>query len=186
VRKEFDKSWLWAANSSSLGTPDCPVVHQTVSGAPGWSGTRRRLKAKNHRTVRWCTGPSGESFAANSSLSGNGKDDVAIIHRTVRWCTGLSGEPTVTSANGRPCNPWATHGRSNDRQGAPDSVRCANGPELQRSSVPDLEGDHAPDCYRDCPVVHRTVRCTTRQKASLAFQVGLQRLLAALGYKRDP
>jgi hypothetical protein len=30
-------------------------------------------------------------------------------------------------------------------------------------------------------VVHRTVRCTTRQKATLAFLVGLQRLLAALG-----
>jgi hypothetical protein len=28
---------------------------------------------------------------------------------------------------------------------------------------------------------HQTVRCTTQQKASLAFQVGLQRLLAALG-----
>jgi hypothetical protein len=54
-------------------------------------------------------------------------------------------------------------------------------PEDQRSDVPDMEGDRSPDSYSDCPVVHRTVRCTTRQKASLAFQVGLQRLLAALG-----
>jgi hypothetical protein len=53
--------------------------------------------------------------------------------------------------------------------------------EDQRSDVPDMEGDRSPDNYSDCPVVHRTVRCTTRQKASLAFQVGLQRLLAALG-----
>jgi hypothetical protein len=29
--------------------------------------------------------------------------------------------------------------------------------------------------------IHRTVWCTTRQKAGIAFQVGLQRLLAALG-----
>jgi hypothetical protein len=29
--------------------------------------------------------------------------------------------------------------------------------------------------------VHRTVRCATRQKARIAFLVGLQRLLAALG-----
>jgi hypothetical protein len=29
--------------------------------------------------------------------------------------------------------------------------------------------------------VHRTVRCVTRQKARIAFLVGLQRLLAALG-----
>jgi hypothetical protein len=28
--------------------------------------------------------------------------------------------------------------------------------------------------------VHRTVRCTTRQKARIAFQVDLQRLVAAL------
>jgi hypothetical protein len=28
------------------------------------------------------------------------------------------------------------------------------GPELQRSDAPDLEGDRAPDSYRDCPVVH--------------------------------
>jgi hypothetical protein len=30
-------------------------------------------------------------------------------------------------------------------------------------------------------VAHRTVRCTTRQKARIAFLVGLQRLLATLG-----
>jgi hypothetical protein len=41
------------------GTPDCPVVDQTVSGALGWS------------TVNWL-------------LSGKEKGDVAIIHRTVR------------------------------------------------------------------------------------------------------
>jgi hypothetical protein len=32
-----------------------------------------------------------------------------------------------------------------------------------------------------CPVVHRTVRCATRQKARIAFQECLQRFLAALG-----
>jgi hypothetical protein len=35
-------------------------------------------------------------------------------------------------------------------------------------------------------VAHRTGRSATRQKARMAFQVCLQRLLAALGYKRDP
>jgi hypothetical protein len=99
---------------------DCPVVHRTVSGAPGWSP----LSGVDN----------GESSAANSSLSGNGKGDVAIIHRTVRWCTGLSGEPMVASANGRPRNLRATRGSSNGRQGhrtvrcALDNVWCANGP----------------------------------------------------------
>jgi hypothetical protein len=58
--------------------------------------------------------------------------------------------------------------------------------EDQQSDVLEKEGDRAPDSYSDCPVVHRTVRCTTRLKASLAFQVGLQRLLVPWGYKRDP
>jgi hypothetical protein len=31
------------------------------------------------------------------------------------------------------------------------------------------------------PVAHQTVRCATRQMARIAFLVGLQRLLAALG-----
>jgi hypothetical protein len=66
--------------------------------------------------------------------------------------------------------------RSNGRLGtpdcrcAPDSVRCANRPQGPTVGAPDMEGDRALDSYSDCPVVHRTVRCTTRQKASLAFQ----------------
>jgi hypothetical protein len=41
------------------GTPNCPVVYQTVSGGVGWLG------------VNWV-------------LSGKEKGDVAINHRTVR------------------------------------------------------------------------------------------------------
>jgi hypothetical protein len=44
-----------------------------------------------------------------------------------------------------------------------------SGPELQWSSVLEKEGDRRPTGYSSCPVVHRTVRCTTRQKANLAF-----------------
>jgi hypothetical protein len=112
----------------------------------------------------------------------------AIIHRTVRWCTRLSDEPTVASANGQSRNLRATRGpqqRSVGHTGLSDVHRTMSGAptdlEDQWSDAPEKEGDHAPDSYSDCPVVHRTVRCTTRQKASLAFQVGLQRLLAALG-----
>jgi hypothetical protein len=71
-------------NQHQPGTPECPVVHRTVSSAPGWLGgelaalgNRRGDVAKNHRTVRWFTGLSGESTApapkssaTNSSLSG--------------------------------------------------------------------------------------------------------------------
>jgi hypothetical protein len=151
-------------------------------------GTRRRRTTIIHRTIRWCTGLSCESSAANSSPSGKAKGLRGYNSLDYRWCTRLSGEPTIACANVRPRNLCATHGRTNGRQGAPDCPMCTGQcpvcqlpPEDQRSDAPEKEGDHAPDSYNDCPVVHRTVRCTTRQKASLAFQVGLQRLLATLG-----
>jgi hypothetical protein len=59
--------------------------------------------------------------------------------------------------------------------GAPTSL------ELQRLSAPEKEGDQHWTVYSDCLVAHRTIRCATRQKARIAFLVGLQRLLTALG-----
>jgi hypothetical protein len=64
----------------SLGAPDCPVVHQTVSGGAPDSA--------------WCV----MLALANWPLSGIRRRRMIIIHRTIRWCTGLSGEPTVASA----------------------------------------------------------------------------------------
>jgi hypothetical protein len=107
--------------------------------------------------------------------------DCPVVHRTVRWCTGLSGEPTVTSANDRPRNLQATRGSSNGRQGAPDCLVCTGQcPVRQR----------ARSCNSNCAWFGRksrtghatvAVRCATRQKAGIAFQDCLQRLLAALG-----
>jgi hypothetical protein len=80
-----------------------------------------------------CTGLSGGApdsvrcarlASANWLLSGLRRRCTAINHRTVRWCTGLSGEPTVSQANGRPCNPRATRGRANSQKGAPDCPVC--------------------------------------------------------------
>jgi hypothetical protein len=103
-RKEIQKTWLWYSQSTTqLGTPDCPMVHRTVSGAPGQPPVNRPLSEKNRRRT-------------------------TIIHRTVRWCTGLSGEPTVASATIGHAIRARRMARSNDWQGAPDSVRCANQP----------------------------------------------------------
>jgi hypothetical protein len=125
------KTWLGAAEVQ-LG-----LAHPTVSGAPGW-------------------------FPVNWPLSGKVWQRMAIIHRTVRWCTGLSGEPTVVCANGRPRNPRATRGSSNGWQRAPDCpvrqlARSCNGRLCQKR--------------KEIGTGHATVavRCTTRQKASLAF-----------------
>jgi hypothetical protein len=84
-------------------------------------------------------------------------------------------------------NPRATRGphqRSAGGTGLSSVHRTVSGapsgPKLQRSTAPFLEGNRAPDRYNDGPVVHRTVRCTTRQKARLAFKDCLQWLLVAL------
>jgi hypothetical protein len=112
--------------------------HNGLSGAPGWptvnrllSGKRQRCTAIIHRTVRWCTGLSGEpkALAANS----RSRDHCATrgpCQRSVGH-TGLSGVHRTVS-------------------GAPTD------PEDQRSDAPDMEGDRAPDCYSDCPVHHST------------------------------
>jgi hypothetical protein len=141
-RKELEKD-LALCSQLQLGlahwtvrwcTGQCPV-RQAGPREKAALSTRRRRTAIIHRNVRWCTELSGESSAVNSSPSGKAKGrrgykspDCPVVHRTVRWCTGLSGEPTVACANGRPRNLRATRRSSNGRRGAPDSVRCANGP----------------------------------------------------------
>jgi hypothetical protein len=101
--------------------------------------------------------------------------------------TGLSGDAMALTANGRLRDQWATRGLANGRMIAPDCLVCTGlsgvptDPKIQRPASPEKERDRAPHCYSSCPVVHRTVQCTTRQKARIAFQVDLQRLVAALG-----
>jgi hypothetical protein len=92
---------------------------------------------------------------------------------------GLFGEPTALVAYGRLRNLRATRvslQRSVGHTGLSGVHRTVSGapkgPEEQRSAALDMEGDRAPDMNSGC---------TTRQKARIAFQVGLQRLLAALG-----
>jgi hypothetical protein len=99
-------------------------------------------------------------------------------------CTGLSGEPTVGRANGRPRNPRVTRGQANDLKGAPDCLVCTGQcPVRQRIQTFNgrLHQNRKEIHTRQCPVVHRTVRCASRQKARIAFLECSQRLLAALG-----
>jgi hypothetical protein len=165
-RKEkqiWKKTWLCKANSSS---------------------------GLAHRTIWWPTGqcPVPRLVNGESDVLGNRQSCTTIIHWTVRWCTGLSGEPTAPVANGRPRNQRTTRGplqRSAGCTGLSGVHRTVSGApsgrEVQRSTELEMERNHAPDYYSGCPVVHRTVQCSTQQKARLGFQVGLQRLLAALG-----
>ena len=150
-------------------TRQCPV-HQAGSRELVALGIRRRRTAKNHWTVRWCSGLSDESSATNLSLSGMKKGDVAKIHRTVRWCTGLSGEPTVAIANGRLRNLWSTCGNSNGRWGAPDCPVCT-GQCLVRQRARSCNGRLCPiwkeithrTGYSGCPVAHSGAPLDRRQ-----------------------
>jgi hypothetical protein len=120
----------------------------------------------------------------NWPLSGSRRRRTAKNHRTVWWCTRLSGEPTVGRANGRPRNPRVTRGRANGLKGAPDCPVCTGQcPMRQRLQIVNgrLRQNRKEICTGQCLVVHRTVRCTSRQKARFAFLDCSQRLLAALG-----
>jgi hypothetical protein len=99
-------------------------------------------------------------------------------------CTGLSGEPTVGRADGRPRNLRATRGLANGRKEAPGCPVCTGHVRCARSAT---GGNGRLRClrkeigHRTVSGVHRTVRCARRQKATMAFQICSQRLLAALG-----
>jgi hypothetical protein len=73
--------------------------------------------------------------------------------------------------------------------GAPDG-RCPtpDGPEPHRKGNQPIGGFCVASYVRTVhfPVRHRTVRCTNEQKARIACQMKFQRLLTALGYKKDP
>jgi hypothetical protein len=162
-RRRKEESWRCTANRLfRSGAPDCPVVHRTVSGAPGClglktplSGIRRRCTAKIHRTVRCAP-------------------DCPVSQRSAR-------------ANGRPRNLRETRGRANGRKGAPDCPVCtglSGAPSAPRSPTVcngRLRCLWKQIGHRTVSGVHRTVRCTRRQKARMAFQICSQRLRAALG-----
>jgi hypothetical protein len=128
-----------------------------------------------HRTVRWCTGQCPVRQAGSGELAALGKKLTAYDYNSPDGpvCTGLSGEPTVGCAicARHVAEPTVGRGHRTVRC-APDSVWCANG-RLRKLRKKIRTGQ--------CPVVHRTVRCTRRQKARIAFLECTQRLLAALG-----
>jgi hypothetical protein len=84
------------------------------------------------------------------------RGDVAIIHRTARCANGRQRQQSTAQSAG---DAWQLQ-RSTVGTGLSGAPM---GPELQRSSVPDLEGNRAPDHLQDlsggtpdCPVCHST------------------------------
>jgi hypothetical protein len=113
-----------SARRRGYKSPDCPEVHRTVRWVINARaqvfgdelvalGKEKDVAAKNHQTVRWCTGPSGESTApaANGRLHNQratrGSANGQMVSPDCPVCTGLSSVHRTV-------------------QCAPDSVRCAN------------------------------------------------------------
>jgi hypothetical protein len=133
-RKELQMTWLGAAKVQ-LGlahrtvrwhTGHCPVVHRTVSGAPGWLSVNRPLSGKIGGVRLKFTGLSdGAPDCPVSQRSSALTVDRAIRGRRVATTTVGSGHRTVGCA--------------------PDNVRCANWPgdativcaRIGRRSAPD-------------------------------------------------
>jgi hypothetical protein len=109
---------------------------------------------------------------ANRLLSGLRRRCTAIIHRTVRWCTGLSGGPFTGElvALGKPSTAYGYN--------SPDCPVYTNGSQTTNGRLRHLWKEIG---HRTVSGVHRTVRCTSQQKAISAFLECSQRLLAALG-----
>jgi hypothetical protein len=111
---------LCSQSSARSGTPDCPVVHRTVSGAPSWSAwkglSRDSTAAYGYNSPDCPVSHPWRTRRSREKQLGN----MAIIHRTVRWCTELSGEPTVASATVGLAIRMRRVARSNGRLGTPD------------------------------------------------------------------
>jgi hypothetical protein len=120
------------------------------------SGKEKGDVAIMHRTVRWCTGLSGEQTAPAPTV------DHAINARRVARSNGRLGAPDCPVCTGQ-CPVRQPAPRSNGR------MHPIWKEIVHRTS------------YSGCPVAYRTVQCATRQNARITFLVDLQWLLAALG-----
>jgi hypothetical protein len=137
-----------------------------------------------HRTVRWCTGPCPVPQAGSASTRRSREK------RKATWLkfTGLSGGAPDCPVSQRRPRQWSAAQSAGDAWPEPtvswrtgqcpvsQEDRCSNG-----LLSPIWKEIAHRTSYRSCPVVHWTVRCTTRQKARIAFQKEFQRLLGPLG-----
>jgi hypothetical protein len=138
----FDDGVRLKITRPSGGAPDCSVSHPRQTRR-SWEKDQRRT-TKIHRTIRWCTGLSGEPTVASANGrpqnmratrgSSNGRQEAPDCPVCTRQCLVRQ---RARSCNGRLCSIWKAIAHRT--------------------------------CYSSCPVAHQTVRCATRQKARMAF-----------------
>jgi hypothetical protein len=131
------------------GTPDCPVCHRTVFGAP----------PDNVRCTR--------DFNSELLTFGNSGGHSAIIHRTVRCASGATTTSRQRSSAERiECATVRARVRA-EPGGAPDTEQCLSGappdcPVPQKTEAPTVEIQRPGDVAGapDCPVRHATAAFT--------------------------
>jgi hypothetical protein len=128
---------VWVHRTVRWCTGQCPMVHRTVSGVPGW---------------RLSTGCSRD-FVGGVQLKFTG---LSGVHRTVRCAPDCPvsqqpGGPTVGRVirARRVAKPMVRRGYRTVRC-APDSVRCANGSEPPTVGFAKEGNKSAPDSVRWC------------------------------------
>jgi hypothetical protein len=136
----------------SGGAPDSVRCARLALANWPLSGNRRRRMTINQRTVRWCTGLSGEP--------------------TVGRANGRPHNPRATRGKSQ---------RSEEAPDCPVCIGQCPVRQRLPSANGRLRQRRKEIRTGQCPVVHRTVRCARRQKARIAFLKCSQRLLAALG-----
>jgi hypothetical protein len=138
-----------------------------------WPCSAKVCSVWEHRTVRWCTGQCPVRQAGSSELAALGNSPATYDYNSPDCpVSQRSAGPTVGRAicAGHVAEPTARRGHR--------TVRCANGSLVANGRLRRLREEIG---HRTVSGVHRTVRCTSRQKARSAFQICSQRLLAALG-----
>jgi hypothetical protein len=156
------------------------LVHCFVLSTNIFCLSARNRKRKNCKRLG-CVKPKSSS-AWHTRLSGGAPDSVRCARLVSGEQTALRKRLTTYGYNSPDCPvsqqspaqrpvaqsvsdawPAPTVGRGTGLSGVHQIVSGApTGLEMQRSSVPEKEGDRHRTVYSDCPVAHRTVRCATR------------------------
>jgi hypothetical protein len=139
-----------------------------------WLEQPRLCSVWVHRTVRWCTGqcPVRQAGSSEKAALGNSSWHTVKIHRTVRCAPDCPVSQRSAAQSARDAWPGQRSEGGTGQRPVRQRLQIFNG-QLRQNRKEIRTGQ--------CPVVHRTVRCASRQKARIVFLECSQRLLDALG-----
>jgi hypothetical protein len=114
----------------SLGAPDSPVHHRTLSGADFFPSMAKPTVGGSEPLVHWTLSGAYRTVRCPLLTVGSATGRARITRPTVGpadcWLTGQSGAPPDSSVNYSRTPPSKSREQPDDRRqpGAPDTVRC--------------------------------------------------------------